>query len=445
MTRRVAILGAAGRDYHDFNTFFRGNEDFEVVAFLQIRGQNVGELDEFPERTYPSSLAGEGYDEGIPILPADRMEEVVEEEEVDEIVLSYSDVSHEDVMHQASRALSLGCGFRLIGPGDMQLESEKPVIAVDAVRTGCGKSQASRKIADILQEEGVEVVVVREPMPYGDLEDSRVQRFETMEDIDEAGVTIEEREEYEQHVERGHVVYAGVDYEEILERAEGEAEVVLWEGGNNELPFFQPDLHFVLADPHRPGHEVRYHPGEANLRTADYVIINKENTAEQGGIDRVVENVEKLNPGAEIVHADSEVTVENPDAIEGKKAVVVEDGPTVTHGGTKSGAGLIAAEKYGASEVVDPRDYVSGTLKKVMEEYELKDVIPAMGYSQGQVEELEEALRRAEADVVVSGTPHDLSRLLDVGKPVVRAQYRIEERNVTFREILGSHPGISGL
>ncbi|MFB6265883.1 MAG: GTPase, partial [Candidatus Nanohaloarchaea archaeon] len=333
--RNAVILGAAGRDYHDFNIFFRGNDDYTVKAFLQVGGQNLGEAGEAPERRYPSSIAGEKYPEGIPILPESRFEQVVEEEDVDEVVLSYSDISHEHVMHQASRALAKGCSFRLLGPGDVQIESRNPVVAVDAVRTGCGKSQASQKIADILQGEGFKVAVVREPMPYGDLEEQRVQQFESLEDVDEAGVTIEEREEYERHVEKGHTVFSGVDYQEILEMVEEESEIVIWEGGNNEIPFFEPDVHFVLADPHRAGDEISYHPGETNLRTADYIVINKENTAEQEGIDEVVRNAEEYNPDADTIHAESVVTVENPEGLEGSKVIVVEDGPTVTHGGAK--------------------------------------------------------------------------------------------------------------
>ncbi|MFB6294458.1 MAG: GTPase, partial [Candidatus Nanohaloarchaea archaeon] len=307
----VVILGAAGRDYHDFLTTFRDDENYDVKAFLQVEGQNVAELDEFPERTFPASVAGDRYPDGIPIRPETELEEIIEAEDIDEVVLSYSDVPHEEVMHQASRALAAGASFRLIGPQQMMLDADTPVIAVDAVRTGVGKSQASQKIADLLEDRGLSVVVVREPMPYGDLAEQAVQRFETRQDLDEAGVTIEEREEYERHIDRGHVVYAGVDYAAILDEVEGEADVILWEGGNNELPFFRPDLHFVLADPLRPGDEVAYHPGEANLRMADYVVINKENSADQAGIDTVVDNVAQVNPDAEVIHADSVVEVDD--------------------------------------------------------------------------------------------------------------------------------------
>ncbi len=443
--RNVVILGAAGRDYHDFMTVFKGNDGYEVKAFLQVAGQNIGELEEFPERSFPASLAGEQYPDGIPILPEEDLEAVVAEEDVDEVVLSYSDVAHEDVMHQASRALAAGCTFRLVGPGDMMLDLDTPVVAVDAVRTGAGKSQASQKIADILTERGVDVVVIREPMPYGDLEQQAVQRFETAEDLDAADVTIEEREEYERHIEQGHIVYAGIDYEEIFAAAEDEADIILWEGGNNELPFAVPDVHFVLADPHRPGDELLYHPGETNLRMADYVVINKENTASEAAIQTVVDNAQAANPGAEIIHADSIVTVDDPGGIEGKRVLVVEDGPTLTHGGTKFGAGKIAAEKYGAAEIVDPAESAVGGLKAVLERYNLADVLPAMGYSAKQLEELEQTINDADCDAVVAGTPIDLSGVVDVNKPVVPVRYRIEEKNRSFADVLDSHADVLGL
>ncbi len=421
-------MGAAGRDFHDFNTMFRDDDDYEVVAFTQTFSQNVGELDEVPERTYPASLAGDLYPDGVPILPESELEEIVANRDVDEVVLSYSDLSHEYVMNQASRALSAGADFRLIGT-EMMLEASVPVVAVDAVRTGCGKSQASRRLADLLGRRGNDVVVVREPMPYGDLEQQRVQRFETLSDLDRHDVTIEEREEYEHHIERGHVVYAGVDYEAILEEVEEEADVILWDGGNNELPFYEPDVHFVLADPHRPGHERRYHPGETNLRLADYVVINKENTADEADIQTVVDNVEEVNPDAEVVHADSVITVEDPTMVEGKDVLAVEDGPTLTHGGTTTGAAKIAAQQHGASEIVDPRPSAVGTIADVLEEYSrIEDVLPAMGYSEGQMRDLAATINGVQADVVLAGTPIDLAKIVDVNKPVVRVRYEIEER-----------------
>ena len=446
MPRRTVIMGAAGRDFHDFISTFRGDDTHEVVAFTQSFAQNIGELEEMPERTFPASIAGEGYPDGIPILPESELETIVADRDVEEVILSYSDLSHEYVMHQASRALAAGADFRLIGT-EMMLETDTPVVAVDAVRTGCGKSQASRKLADLIGQRGVDVVVVREPMPYGDLEEQRVQRFETVDDLIEAGVTIEEREEYEHHIERGHVVYAGVDYEAILAEVEDEADVILWDGGNNELPFFVPDVHFVLADPHRPGHELTYHPGETNLRIADYVVINKENTAEEENIRTVEANAREANPEAGIIHADSVVTVDDESAIEGKRVLAVEDGPTLTHGGTSTGAASIAAEKYGAAEVVDPRDGAVGSIADVFEEYpHLGDVIPAMGYNQEQVEELERSINNVDCDVVLAGTPIDLSKVVDVEKPVVRVRYEIEERGEpTFDDVLDEHADVLGL
>ncbi|MCJ7429542.1 MAG: GTPase, partial [Candidatus Nanohaloarchaeota archaeon QJJ-5] len=338
MTENVIIMGAAGRDFHDFNTKFRGNEDYNVVAFTMAGGQNLGEVDA-GERYYPASLAGDQYPDGIPIRPETELKELIREHDVDTVFLSYSDLSHKAVMNKASRALAEGADFQLIGADTVMLEADVPVVAVDAVRTGCGKSQTTRKVAGHLKELGYNTVIVREPMPYGDLEEQVVMRFETKEDLDKHDTTIEEREEYEQHIEAGHVVYAGVDYAKILEKAQEEADVIMWDGGNNELPFFKPDIHFVLADPHRPGHETSYHPGETNLHLADYVIINKENTASQKNIDAVVDSVRDVNPEAGIIHADSVVSVSDPDAIEGKDVLVVEDGPTLTHGGTSFGAG----------------------------------------------------------------------------------------------------------
>ncbi|MFC6737246.1 GTPase, partial [Halolamina salina] len=346
MTERVLIMGAAGRDFHDFNTAYRGRDDARVVAFTAAPGQNLGETAEGGHERYPPELAGEGYPEGIPISPESELEALVREEDVDTVVFSYSDVSHETVMHAGSRAIAAGADFEIRGPETAMIEASVPVIAVDAVRTGCGKSQVSRALADELQSRGVETAVVREPMPYGDLVEGRVRRFETMADLDEAGVTIEEREEYEQHIERGHVVYAGVDYADVIGRAADEADVLLWDGGNNELPFVEPDLHVVLCDPLRAGAETRYHPGEANLRMADYALVNKENSAEQEDIEQVVENVESVNPDAEILHADSVVSVENPEVVDGAEVLVVEDGPTLTHGDASTGAGTVAAEQF---------------------------------------------------------------------------------------------------
>jgi predicted GTPase len=436
---RLVIMGAAGRDFHDFNVVFRDDETCDVVAFTRTPTQNLGELDAPPERRYPPELAGDRYPDGIPIRPEGELETIVEDEDVDTVVFSYSDVSHEAVMHQASRALAAGADFRLVGPDRMMLDAAVPVVAVDAVRTGCGKSQTARKLAALLADRGMEVVVVREPMPYGDLAAGRVQRFASLADLDDAGVTIEEREEYEGHVERGHVVYAGVDYEAILDRAEAEAEVIVWDGGNNELPFFRPDVHIVVADPHRAGDELRYHPGETNLRIADYVLINKENTADVAGIRQVEANARRVNPDATIVHADSTITADGS-AIAGKRVLVVEDGPTLTHGNAPYGAGLLAARKYGAAEVVDPEPGAVGSLRRVFETYDhLAAVLPAMGYSDGQIRDLEATIRNADPEVVVSGTPHDLGRLIDVDVPVVRVRYELAEKTPTLAEVLDAH------
>ncbi|MEF8856040.1 MAG: hypothetical protein V5A16_01320 [Haloplanus sp.] len=444
-TTRIVIMGAAGRDFHDFNTVFRGDDTCEVVAFTRTDAQNLGELDEPPNRRYPAELAGSGYPDGIPIRPESELETIVEEADVDTVVFSYSDVSHEHVMHCASRALAAGADFRLVGPDRMMLDSAVPVVAVDAVRTGCGKSQTAQKFADLLADRGVDVVVVREPMPYGDLAAQRVQRFASVADLDDHDVTIEEREEYESHIERGHVVYAGVDYAAILDRAQDEADVLVWDGGNNELPFFVPDVHVVVADPHRAGDELRYHPGETNLRIADYVLINKENTAGAAGIREVEENARRVNPDAAIIHADSTITADGS-AIAGKRVLVVEDGPTLTHGDASHGAGLLAARKYGAAEVIDPEPAAVGSLQRVFEAYDhLDTVLPAMGYSDEQIRDLEATIRNADPDVVVSGTPHDLARLIDVDVPLVRVRYELDEKNLTLDEVLDRHAETLGL
>ncbi|MBP1985894.1 hypothetical protein [Halolamina salifodinae] len=446
MTERVLIMGATGRDFHDFNTAYRGREDARVVAFTAAPGQNLGETQAGGHDRYPPELAGESYPEGIPIYPEPELEDLIHEKSVDTVVFSYSDVSHENVMHAGSRALAAGADFEIRGPETAMLDASVPVIAVDAVRTGCGKSQVTRALADELQSRGVEPVIVREPMPYGDLVEGRVRRFETMADLDEAGVTIEEREEYEQQIERDHVVYAGVDYGEVIEQAAAEADVLLWDGGNNELPFVDPDLHIVLCDPLRPGDETSYHPGEANLRMADYALLNKENSAEQADIDWVVENVQQVNPDAEILHSDSVVSVEDPDAVEGAEVLVVEDGPTVTHGDASTGAGTVAAEKYGAAERVNPEPHAVGSVADTLDAYpHLDRVLPAMGYSDQQVADLEATIENADPDLVLAGTPHDLSRVVDVDVPVVRVRYHVEPKNFAFAGLLGRHADELGL
>jgi len=382
-------------------------------------------------------LAGDGYPSGIDIEPEDELEDLVRDLSVDQVVFSYSDVSHRHVMHAASRAEAAGADFRLIGPDSMMLSLGVPVLAVDAVRTGCGKSQAARGFADVFEDRGLTTRVVREPMPYGDLIERKVMRFEDYRDLDEANVTIEEREEYEQHIDKGHVVYAGVDYEAIASQVEEEADVVVWDGGNNELPFLEPDLHVVLTDPLRAGDEVRYHPGEVNLRSADCVIVNKENSATASEIGKVVGNAEETNPGAGVYHADSEVTVENPDRVEGARVLVVEDGPTLTHGGTSFGAGDVAADKFNAAEKADPRDAAVGSIRDVFEEYpHLGRCLPAMGYSEEQVQELEETVRNVSCDTVLSGTPHDLSRQLDIDTPIETVRYDIELKGTSFDSLV---------
>jgi predicted GTPase len=440
MTERVLIMGAAGRDFHDFNTAYRGRDDSEVVAFTAAPGQNLGETERGGHERYPPELAGEGYPEGIPIHPESELEELVREQEVDTVVFAYSDVSHEEVMHAGSRAIAAGADFEIRGPETAMLDASVPVIAVDAVRTGCGKSQVSRALADELQSRGVEPAVVREPMPYGDLVEGRVRRFETMADLDDAGVTIEEREEYEQHLERGHVVYAGVDYGDVIEQASAEADVLLWDGGNNELPFVEPDLHFVLCDPLRAGAETSYHPGEANLRMADYALVNKENSADQSQIEQVVENVREVTPDAAVLHADSVVSVDDPDAVEGAEVLVVEDGPTLTHGDASTGAGTVAAEQFGAAERIDPEPHAVGTVADALAEYpHLDRVLPAMGYSEGQIADLEATVANADPDLVLAGTPHDLGGVIDVDVPVVRVRYRVDPTGWSVAGLLDEH------
>jgi predicted GTPase len=433
---RVLIAGAAGRDYHDFNTVFRGRDDVEVVAFTQTPGQNLGELGE-TDRRYPSELAGDGYPTGIPIESERRLETLVADHDVDRVVFSYSDASHEHVMHVASRALAAGAGFRIVGPDEMMLDASVPVVAVDAVRTGCGKSQVTAAVADALDERGYTVRIIREPMPYGALIENRVQRFASHDDLDDANLTIEEREEYEQHVEDGRVVFAGVDYRAVLDAAVAEADVILWDGGNNELPFVRPDLHIVLADPLRAGDETRYHPGETNLRRADCVLLNKENTADQADVNTVVENVRSVNPDADIVHANSLVTVTDPERVAGADVLCVEDGPTLTHGDATHGAATVAAEQCAAQERVDPADAAVGTVADVLERYpHLDRVLPAMGYSDAQVEDLERTIRNVDCDLVLAGTPHRLERQVAIDVPVLDVDYEIDLRNTTFGDLL---------
>jgi len=417
--RKVIIMGAAGRDFHNFNTVYRGRRDARVVAFTATQIPNI------EGRRYPASLAGAPYTGGIPIHHEDELEELVKRHGVDDVVFAYSDVSHEDVMHRASRALAAGANFVLLGPRGTEIRSSRPVVAVCAVRTGCGKSQTTRAIVRVLREAGRRVVAIRHPMPYGDLEAQAVQRFATMEELDAADCTIEEREEYEPHIDSGAVVYAGVDYGAILRRAEKEADVIVWDGGNNDLPFFTPDLHIVIADALRPGHELTYHPGEANLRRADVVIINKVAQGAPGSVEQIRRNVAAANPRGLVITSTSPArVVGGTRQLEGKRLIVVEDGPTTTHGGMGYGAGYVAVENVHGVTIVDPRPHAVGSIRATYEKYrQTQNVVPAMGYSDEQVRELEETINRSGADVVVAGTPIDLKRLLKVRMPVVRVRY----------------------
>ena len=422
--QRIVIAGAAGRDFHDFNTVFRDDDRFRVVAFTATQIPNI------EGRLYPPALSGPLYPQGIPIYPEAELEQLIAQHEVDDVVFSYSDVSHETVMHLASRVLAAGAGFRLLNPRRTMLASSKPIISVGAVRTGSGKSQTSRRILDILQNElGYRrVVAVRHPMPYGNLAEQAVQRFASHADMDRHLCTIEEREEYEPYVERGAVIFAGVDYEAILRQAEQEADIVIWDGGNNDLPFYRPDYHIVVVDPHRPGHEMRYHPGEANVRLADAIVVNKIDTADAAGVDTVVANVRAMNPRAAIVRGASPLSVDDPAAIQGKRVLVIEDGPTLTHGEMAYGAGVVAARQYGAAEIVDPRPYAVRTIAATYQKYPTTGpVLPAMGYGREQMADLEETINRTPVDLVLVATPIDLARLVDIDKPSQRVRYELQE------------------
>jgi predicted GTPase len=419
---RILIMGAAGRDFHNFNVYFRDNADYKVVAFTATQ------IPDIEGRVYPPELAGAIYPKGIPIHSEDDLESLIRDLNVVQAVFSYSDVSYEYVMHKASQVLAAGADFRLLGTGTTMLESSKPVIAVCAGRTGSGKSQTTRRVCDLLKEMGKQVVAIRHPMPYGNLVEQACQRFATYEDMDRYDCTIEEREEYEPHIDRGVVVYAGVDYEKILREAEKEADVIVWDGGNNDLAFYKSDLYITVLDPHRPGHELRYHPGEANLRLADAVVINKIDTAGSDDIIAVRNNVLAVNPEATIIEAASPIFVENPDAIRGKKVLVIEDGPTLTHGEMAYGAGVVAARRFGAAELVDPRPYAVGSIITTYEKYPTTgDVLPAMGYGEKQREELEQTIRNTPCDLVIIGTPIDLRRVIKVDKPSERVRYELQE------------------
>jgi predicted GTPase len=425
MKKNVIIIGAAGRDFHNFNTCFRGNENYNVVAFT------AAQIPDIDGRKYPTELAGDLYPKGIPIYAEEDLPALIREHNVDDCVFSYSDITYQQVMGMSALVNSSGANFVLLGPGDTMIASRKPVIAVGAVRTGCGKSQTSRRIIELLMERGLKVVAIRHPMPYGDLVAQKVQRFATVEDLAKHDCTIEEMEEYEPHVVRGNVIYAGVDYEAILRAAEQDpdgCDIILWDGGNNDFPFYKPDLNITIVDPHRAGHELSYYPSEVTLRLADVVVINKMDSAGPEGVQLVRDNVAKVNPGAVVVDAASPISVDDASLIKGRKVLIVEDGPTLTHGQMKLGAGTVAAMKFGATECVDPRPFTVGKLSETFEIYpEIGSLLPAMGYGEQQTRDLEETINNTDCDAVVIGTPIDLNRVININKPNTRVYYDLQE------------------
>ena len=436
MRTRVLIAGAAGRDFHNFNVVYRGREQYEVVAFTATQ------IPDIAGRVYPPLLAGELYPDGIPIHAEAELEELVRAHEIDEVVFAYSDVTHEHVMHIGSRALAAGASFRLLSPDDTMIASSKPVAAICAVRTGSGKSQTTRRVAQLLREDGKRVAVLRHPMPYGDLTKQVVQRFEHYEDLEAADCTIEEREEYEPHLAEGNLVFAGIDYAAILEAAEREADVIVWDGGNNDTPFIKPDVHIVVVDPHRAGHELRYHPGETNLRMANVCVVNKVDSATQEGVDAVLGSIRTHNPGAQVILANSPFHVEgDASLIAGKRVLAIEDGPTLTHGEMTYGAAVLAAKANGAAELIDPRDCAVGSIAATFQEYpHVGALLPAMGYGQKQREDLRETIERCDPDLVLIGTPIDLRSLIDFGRPALRITYRLEEvGEPTLAEVLAGY------
>jgi predicted GTPase len=421
MGRRVIIMGAAGRDFHNFNVVYRDDPDAEVVAFTATQ------IPFIDERVYPRQLAGSRYPNGIDIRPEEELTDLIRDRKADDVVFAYSDVSHDYVMHKASEVIAAGANFVFLGPNATMLNARVPVVATCAVRTGCGKSQTTRYIAQLLKLRGLRVVAVRHPMPYGELVAERVQRFETLQDLDSAGVTVEEREEYETHIRAGTVVYAGVDYGAILELAQRECDVVLWDGGNNDLPFYRPDVHITVVDPLRAGDERTYHPGEANLRMADAVLINKVDSAEEAQVTAVEASIRELNPSATILKANSAVALDHPELVAGKRVLVIEDGPTLTHGGMKFGAGTVAARRAGAAEIVDPRPYVTGTIADIFDRYDVGPILPAEGYAPSQLAELRDAITKTPCDAVVIGTPMDLRHVIPILRPATRVTYELEE------------------
>lgn len=428
----VIVMGAAGRDFHVFNTYFRDNEMYNVVGFTATQIPNID------GRQYPPELAGKLYPDGISIYPEEDLEQLIKDKKVTQVIFAYSDISHEYVMHKASTVLSAGADFRLMGPDNTSVESTKPIISVCAVRTGVGKSQTTRKVSSILKDMGKKVVAIRHPMPYGDLTAQICQRFASYDDLNKHKCTIEEREEYEPHIDNGVIIYSGVDYEVILREAEKEADVILWDGGNNDFPFYKSDLKIVLVDPLRAGQEITYHPGETNLKMADVIVINKIDSADKKGVELVRENIAKYNKDAKIVEAASPIKVTDGNEIKGKRVLVIEDGPTLTHGGMKYGAGMVAAKKYGASEVVDAKPYAIGSIKETYEKYDhLDTILPAMGYGDKQVSELEEMINTIDCDIVVSGTPIDITRIINTDKKIVRVGYNLQEiGDPTLQDIL---------
>ncbi|MDK2981308.1 MAG: hypothetical protein PWQ55_1655 [Chloroflexota bacterium] len=429
---KTIIMGAAGRDFHNFNTFFRGNQAYEVVAFTATQIPNI------EGRKYPKELAGELYPEGIPIYPESELSSLIKQHNIDQVIFAYSDVPHEVVMHKASQVLGAGADFRLMGTHTTQIKSNKPVVAVCAVRTGSGKSQTTRRVSKILIDMGYKVAAIRHPMPYGDLVKQRVQRYASYADLDKYECTIEEREEYEPHLDNGVIVYAGVDYADILKQAEQEVDIVLWDGGNNDFSFYVPDFSIVVADPHRPGHEVSYHPGETNLYLADAFVINKVDTAEPENVLKVRESLNRINPEAVVIEAASPLFVDDPSAIHGKRVLVIEDGPTLTHGEMKYGAGWVAARRFGAAEIVDPRPFAVGSIAETYAKYPgTGPILPAMGYGDAMVADLEKTINKADVDMVVSATPIDLTRIIKVNKPMQRVRYELQEIGTpTLKDLL---------
>ena len=424
---RILILGAAGRDFHNFNVFFRNKPQFEVLGFTATQ------IPDIAWRLYPPELSGRLYPAGLPIWPEDALEEIIEEHHVDRCILSYSDLSHQAVMDLASRVLAIGADFGFLGGWHTMLKSKKNVMAVCAVRTGAGKSQVVRYITSVIRPSGLRAVVVRHPMPYGNLSDEAVQRFSSLDELDAANLTIEEREEYERHISKGTVVYAGIDYEAILRQAEREADVIIWDGGNNDTPFFKPNLWITVADSLRPGHEISYHPGETNFRAADLIVINKANSASEEDIISIEANAAELNPRASVIVAGSEVTAENPEVIKSKRVLVIEDGPTITHGEMAYGAGEVAAKKYGAGEIIDPRPFAVGSLKNIFLRFShIGKVLPAMGYYPEQIKELEETINNAKCDSVVIASPIDLRRLIKINKPSTYVFYDLIDMSRPF-------------